>query len=271
VSGATQPPAHDIAARLFREVGGTFRAVVEATEPGLLAGTAFVDPATAPARAGQWRLLALEGARVEPGQPLIEVHGTAAEVGVAEDYILGPLGFASGIAARAAAIRDAAPQGLSIACGGWKKLPAALKPLLRAGLAAAGILPRLVEGDFVYLGKNSVIMLGGVDPAIAAARGVDHGRVAIQVKTVDEALHAARQGAGIVMVDTGVLADLGAVQEALLAHGLREQVILAFAGGVRVEDLPAVHALGAETVDMGRAILDAPLLDLRMRVTGPHQ
>lgn len=269
MTGASQPPAHDIAASLFRNAGGTYRAVVEATEPGLLAGTAFVDPASAPARAGSWRLLAGEGTRVEPGQPLIELHGTAAELGVAEDYILGPLGFASGIAARAAAIRAAAPAGLSIACGGWKKLPVALKPLLRAGLAAAGILPRLVEGDFVYLGKNAVIMLGGVDPAIAAGRAVDHGPVAIQVRNVDEALHAARQGAGIVMVDTGVLTDLGEVHEALEQHGLRRDVVLAFAGGVRVEDLPAVQGLGAQAVDMGRAILDAPLLDLRMRVFSP--
>ena len=259
-----QPAAHDLAARLFAGVDGCFEAVVEATEPGLLAGTGFLDPAKAPAPAGEWQLLVEEGSPVESGQPLIKVRGTATELGVAEDYILGSLGFASGIARRASAIRAIAPPGLAIACGGWKKLPPALKPLLRVGLAVAGVLPRLVEGDFVYLGKNSVTLLGGVQSAIAAGLAATHGPVAIQVKTLNEALHAANCGAGIIMVDTGDLADLREIASVLADRGLR----IAFAGGVRVEDLGAVHDAGAQTVDMGRAILDAPLLDLRMRVTG---
>jgi len=266
MSRAAQPAAQDMAARLFRDVSGTHEAIVEATEPGLLAGTGFLDPARAPAPAGRWELLAAEGADVAAGQPLVRVTGTAAEIGVAEDDILGSLGFASGIAARARAVRAAAPAGLAVACGGWKKLPAALKPLLRAGLAAAGILPRLVEGDFVYLGKNAVTLLGGVDRAIAAGRAVDHGPVAIQVRNVTEALHAVEQGAGVIMVDTGEIADLRDVAGALEERGARRAIRLAFAGGVRVEDLAEVHACGADAVDMGRAILDAPLLDLRMRV-----
>ena len=266
MTDTAQPAAHDIAALLFRGVTGRREAVVEATEPGILAGTGLLDPARAPAPAGQWSLLVDEGCAVEPGQPLIRLTGTAAELGVAEDYILGSLGFASGIAARAGAIRAAAPAGLSVACGGWKKLPAALKPLLRAGLAVAGVLPRLVEGDFVYLGKNAVLLLGGVDRAIAAGIAVGHGPVAIQVRDVAEALHAVECGAGVIMVDTGAPDDLRDVAAALAEKGLRRSVRLAFAGGVRVEDLALIHAYGADTVDMGRAILDAPLLDLRMRV-----
>jgi len=260
------PAAHDISRLLFAGVSGTHHAVVEATEPGIIAGTRLLDPATTPAPAGTWSLLVEEGARVEPGQPLLRVTGTAAELGVAEDYILGSLGFASGIAARASAVRAACPTGMSIACGGWKKLPAALKPLLRAGLAVAGVLPRLVEGDFVYLGKNSVTLLGGVEPAIRSGVAVGHGPVAIQVRNVAEALHAIGCGAGVIMVDTADLADLRDVVAALTERNLRDKVRLAFAGGVRVEDLPAVHAAGADTVDMGRAILDAPILDLRLRV-----
>lgn len=261
-------PAHDMAARLFARAAGTFRAVVEVTEPGVLAGSAFVDPALAPAGSGTWTLLAAEGERLSAGQPVIEVIGTAAELGVAEDYVLGNLGFASGIATRARAIRAAAPQGLSIACGGWKKLPAAMKPMLRAGLAVAGILPRLVDGDFVYMGKNSVLMLGGVEAAVKAGLAVEHGPVALQVKSVEEALFAHAAGARIIMVDTGVVADLAHVDRALREAGLRGDVRLAFGGGARPEDLPAIAAAGADAVDLGRAILDAPLLDFRMRVTG---
>jgi nicotinate-nucleotide pyrophosphorylase (carboxylating) len=258
--------APDIARLLFKGVSGRHRAVVEATESGLVAGLGFVDPALAPASAGHWRLLVSEGAAVDAGTALVEIIGEAHELGVAEDYVLGPIGFASGIATRAAAFRAAAPDGLSLACGGWKKLPAPLKPMLRAGLAAAGLLPRLVEGDFVYMSKNAVTLLGGVAPAIRAGMVVGHGPVAVQVKSVEEALYAYAAGGRIIMVDTGVIADLAAVHCALIKAGHRANVHLAFGGGVRLEDLASVRQAGANAADIGRAILDAPLLDLRLRV-----
>lgn len=260
------PAAADIAGLLLRGATGKWRAVVEACEAGILAGTRLVDPANTLGEQGAWRLLAAEGDRVVAGQPLIEVVSNAPQLGVTEDYVLGPLGFASGIATRARLFRDAAPAGLSVACGGWKKLPAALKPLLRAGLAVSGVLPRLVDGDFVYVGKNSVIMLGGVDQAIRAGMAVGHGPVAVQVRSVGEAVSAVRTGAGIIMVDTADLADLADVHAELTRLGLRQAVRLAFGGGVRLQDLEPAAAAGADAVDVGRAILDAPLLDLRLRV-----
>lgn len=263
---ASPPGAADITGALLGGATGRFRAVVEACEPGTIAGTGFVDPASSLGEGGTWRLLVAEGDVVAAGQPLIELIGHAARLGIAEDHVLGPLGFASGIATRARQFRAAAPPGLSIACGGWKKLPLALKPLLRAGLAVSGILPRLVDGDFVYVGKNAVIMLGGVDQAIAAGRAVGHGPVAVQVKLVAEAVSAVGSGAGIIMVDTADLADLAAVHAELNRLGLRDGVRLAFGGGVRLQDLGPAGAAGADAVDVGRAILDAPLLDLRMRV-----
>lgn len=260
------PAAADIANALLGGLTGRYHAVVEACEAGIIAGTGFVDPSASLGDGGSWRLLVAEGDVVEAGQPLIELIGPAPRLGVAEDHVLGPLGFASGIATRARQFRDAAPAGLSIACGGWKKLPLALKPLLRSGLAVAGILPRLVDGDFVYVGKNAVIMLGGVDRAIAAGVAVGHGPVAVQVKSVDEAVAAVESGAGIIMVDTADLADLAAVHAELSRLGRRDRVRLAFGGGVRFEDLTPVAVAGADAVDVGRAILDAPLFDLRMRV-----
>jgi nicotinate-nucleotide pyrophosphorylase (carboxylating) len=261
-----QATAVNISKSLFAAVKGSHRAIVETTQPGIIAGLDFIKPDLAAAPAGQWTILVREGQQLEAGAGLVEISGTAAELGIAEDFVMGPLGFASGIATRAAIFRRACPEGLSIACGGWKKLPAALKPLLRAGLAAAGLLPRLVPGNFVYMSKNAVTLLGGVEAAIKAGIAVDHGPVAVQVKTVEEALFAAHSGAGVIMVDTARLEDLDAVHRALRNAGLRERVTLAFGGGVRLEDLQQVKQLGAQAVDVGRAILDAPLLDLRMKI-----
>jgi nicotinate-nucleotide pyrophosphorylase (carboxylating) len=148
-------------------------------------------------------------------------------------------------------------------CGGWKKLPAQLKPLLRVGLDAAGVGHRLLPGDFLYLDKNAVAMLGGVGPAVAAGRRMAVGPVAVQVKERADLVKAAQAGCGAVMVDSGALADLAFAADVLRRY---PDVVLAFGGGVGLEHLASAHALGASVVDVGRGILSSPLLDLRVDV-----
>lgn len=240
--------------------------MVSATEPGVVAGTALLARSAAALPAGRWTALVPDGTTVVPGQPLVEVSGSAAQLAAAEDYVMGPLGYASGIATRARQVTSAAPPGLRVVCGAWKKLPAALKPLLRAGLAAAGVAPRLLDGDFVYVDKNVVRLLGSVHAAVAAARTAAHGPVAVQVGSAEQAVTAARAGARAVVVDTGSLADLTAADRALRDAGLRGAVLLAFAGGVTVDTLAEARTAGADVVDIGREILNAPLLDLRFEV-----
>lgn len=260
---ATRPR---LSSALLASVSGTRRGVVSATEPGLVAGLKLLEPRSAEAEVGSWTLLVAEGSRAEPGQPLVEVEGSAPELAIAEDHVLGPLGWASGIATRCSDIVSGAPDGLRIVCGGWKKLPAALKPLLRAGLEAGGVGPRLLEGEFLYVDKNSVRLLGSTTRAVAAGRDVGHGPVAVQARTPETALEAARAGAGAIMVDSASLEVLSAVNQVLAHAGLRESLVLAFGGGVTSARLSDVAKAGAEVVDIGREILDAPLLDLRFDV-----
>lgn len=263
---ASSTPAPSLAQQLLAGVKGRHRAVVRTTQAGVVAGTRFVDPAATPEPAGVWRLAVKDGERVTPGTVLVELEGTASELAVAEDFAVGSLGFASGIATRAQQFLAACPAGMTIACGGWKKLPAALKPLLRSGLSAFGVLPRLVAQDFIYVNKNAVRLLGGVQAAVAAGLRLNHGPVVIQVKSADEALQAVYAGAGIVMVDTARIEDLAAVNAVLIEAKRRDGLVLAFGGGVGLADLVPARAAGADAVDVGRSILDAPLLDLRLEV-----
>lgn len=258
--------ARRITFELVDGVPGRHRAHVVAAEPGVMAGGALLRSAETPDPAGEWTVLRADGDRVDEGDRLVEVTGTAWELAVAGDHVLGTVGVAGGLARRALELRDAAPAGLSIACGAWKKWPAAMKPVLRAALDVAGITHRLIDGEFVYIDKNIVRLLGGIEPAVSRGVALGHGPVAVQVTGVAEALAAVAAGCGIVMVDTGSSADLAAVHDALLVAGLRSSVQLAFGGGVTSGSLAELHRRGAEIVDIGRSILDAPLWDLRLDV-----
>jgi nicotinate-nucleotide pyrophosphorylase (carboxylating) len=250
---------------LMSAVGGTFEAVVEAAEPGVVAGIGQATPPAAGEPMGQWTALADDGDELPTGAPLLRVRGRALELMLASDHAMGVLGFAGGVAARARRLRAEAPSGLALVCGGWKKLPAALKPALRAALDVAGLGHRLVEGPFVYIDKNAARLLGGMTAAVGRGLDLGHGPVSIQVTDVQEAVAAVRAGAGVVMVDTGSVDDLREVDRALREFGCRHQVRLAFGGGIEAGQLAAIHGSGADIADIGRAVLDAPLWDLRFR------
>jgi len=259
--------ARRVTHELLAGVAGEHHAVVAATAPGVVAGTELITPPGLGDSMGRWTLLRNDGDRVDAGEPIIAVDGNATELALAEDHVLGVLGMAGGIARRACEIKAASPSSLTVVCGGWKKLPAAVKPVLRAGLEVAGVGHRMLPGEFVYVGKNPVELLGGVEAAVIEAMSLDHGPVVIQVTSVADAVAASYAGAAIVMVDTGSLADLGATHDALVALELRDRVQVAFGGGVTATDLAAVAESGADLVDIGRAIVDAPIWDLRMTVT----
>jgi nicotinate-nucleotide pyrophosphorylase (carboxylating) len=258
------PAIRRITRELLHDLHGMRRGYVVAAEPGIVAGMALLDASAAPDPAGQWVPLRADGDVVEAGDRLIEVTGTAWELAVAEDHALGILGFAGGIARHARQLRTAAPPGLRVVCGGWKKLPSALKPALRAGLDVAGIGHRLLDDEFVYVDKNVVAQLGDVSAAVTAGLALQHGPVAVQVIDVAGARAAVQAGCGVVMVDNGDLASLHHIAAALRSDGSR--VTLAFAGGVCLDDLTEAAAAGATIVDVGRAVLDAPLWDLRFVV-----
>ena len=255
MAGAAQPRLSD---RLLGRRAGRYRGIVRAGEPGVAAGVALLPPAAV--------ALVADGDRIGEGAKLAEVEGSAAELARTEDTILGELGVACGVATNAARVLAAAPEGLRVVCGGWKKLPAAMKPAVRAGLAAAGAGSRLLDDPFVYLDKNAVRLLGGVASAVAAGVALHHGPVAVQIKDAARALDAVVAGAAAVMVDTGVPDDLAAVHAALARAGVRDRVTLAFGGGVRAADFATIRAAGADLVDVGREVLRSPLLDLRFDV-----
>jgi nicotinate-nucleotide pyrophosphorylase (carboxylating) len=68
------------------------------------------------------------------------------------------------------------------------------------------------------------------------------------------------------MVDTGSVEDLREVVEEARRQGFRQRVKIAFGGSVTAQRLEEVVAAGADIIDIGRAIIDAPILDFRLDV-----
>ncbi len=265
------PAPLDVRDALLAPVAGRrFRLEITARQPLVVAGSRRLA-----ARARELELavewVAEEGAHLAAGACVCRAVGLASQVARAEEQLLGFVGKASGVATAAAELVALARGRARIVCGAWKKVPAEVRADLRQAVALTGAGTRMLDRPFVYLDKNHVRMLGGVAPAVRHARSLEGRAVVVQLRgetgpIADEAEAAAGEGADLLMIDTGELADLAATAERVRTRLPAGTAVLAFGGGVTAATLPAVIAAGAEVVDVGRAILDAPLIDFRLDV-----
>jgi len=212
------------------------------------------------------------GAAVEKGEEIAQFEGMPQQIVKIENLVIGLISKPSGIASAAQKAQKAADGKIRLVSGGWKKHPFLIKELIWEAVAAGGIAHRIVDEPFIYLDKNYVRILGGIEAAIAAVSHLKRS-VVVQVRGEtapigNEAVQAALSGAAIVMVDTGKHEDITVVNNALANEGLRDRVVLAFAGNISVENLGSAYLEGVEVVDVGYDILDAPALPVRFDVVG---
>ncbi|MFB3886548.1 MAG: hypothetical protein ACE144_15080 [Thermodesulfobacteriota bacterium] len=212
-----------------------------------------------------------DGARIRRSEVIVVLEGDARQMASAEEEVIGWVSKASGIATAAWSARKAAGRRLKVVSGAWKKMPLPVKDLIRQAILDGGLQGRIADRPFIYLDKNYVRMLGGVSKALQSVRNLKGYTRVIQLKGEElgirrEALLAAQGGADIIMIDTGRKGDIGRVNSVLKAKGLRRGVRIAFGGNIRIDDLKRLRRMPVEIVDIGQAIVDAPLLDFRMDV-----
>ncbi|MGD1153292.1 MAG: hypothetical protein ABR911_10540 [Syntrophales bacterium] len=212
------------------------------------------------------------GARVRPAEIIATLEGSAKQLAAGEEELIGWISKASGIATAARNAKKAAGKDLKVVCGAWKKMPLPIKDLVRQAIADGGIPYRMAEKPFLYLDKNYVKVLGGVGKTLQSVKSLKGRTLVIQLKgegqdLLREAVLAAEGRGGIIMIDTGRKEDIVKIDSTLRAKGLRDRVKIAFAGNIGISDLRDLKKLPVEIVDIGQAVVDAPLLDMRMDIT----
>lgn len=262
----------DIREVLLRNLGdAAVKAKLIAQQRGIISGTSRLKRVAA--KIGlQVTILVGEGGTIEADGEIARFEGDPLKIVKGEEVVIGAISKFSGVATAAARALELARGKMDIVCGGWKKMPLELKDQLRRAILAGGAKIRISEEPFIYLDKNYVRIFGSVKGAVEEALSLGR-KVCVQVRgetaPVDaEALEAARAGASIIMVDTGLKEDMRAVSWQLRSEGLRDKLKLAFAGEVDIEEIPDLLSLDIDMVDIGYSVIDAPSLRMKYEVYG---
>lgn len=261
----------DIRDVIFRDIiDKEFRAVLTPERDGCLSGVSEAEK-LAEEIGVKLTFFSKEGDNISKGVPIGEVIATPKKIAMSEEKIIGALAKFSGIATAARKAVDLAKGRIRIVSGSWKKMPPAIKDGVRRAIVSGGASFRITDKPMIYLDKNYISMLVSIPAALATVKDYTDFVKVIQIKgkqlpVEEETAQALENGCGILMVDTGNLDDLVRCSETAKKLGKRGEVQIAFAGGIKLDKIDELAGYDIDIVCIGKEIVDAPLLDIRLDV-----
>jgi len=206
-----------------------------------------------------------DGDACPDGAVIAGVHGRAAAILTAERTALNFLQHLSGIATATRRFVDAASGRVAI-LDTRKTIPtlrALAKYAVRCG---GGENHRNGLDDGLLIKDNHIRIAGGIAAAVARVRERHPGLpVEVETQSLDDVDAALEAGADTIMLDN---LDDAALAEAVARIASRARVEVS--GGIQIERLSALRALGVDCVSVGALTHSAPAVDISLdMVAGP--
>ena len=238
----------------------TARAVLQAREPGVVAGldlaeTAFrlIDPRLA------FQVLKGDGARLRPGDDIAVVEGPARGLLTAERVALNFLGHLSGVASATASIVDAVAGTKAKVVDTRKTIPGLRAVQKHAVRLGGGANHRFGLDDAVLIKDNHIAVAGSLTTAVARARAyVGHlVKIEVEVDTLDQLREALAAGVEAVLLD-----NMGPemLREAVAIVGGR--AVTEASGRITPQSAPEIAASGVDLISVGWLTHSARVLDI---------
>jgi nicotinate-nucleotide pyrophosphorylase (carboxylating) len=200
-----------------------------------------------------------DGTRLRPGDRLATVDGPARAMLAAERTALNVLQHLSGIATLTRRFVDAAAGRVTI-LDTRKTLPglrALAKYAVRCG---GGVNHRVGLYDAILIKENHARIAGGIEAAVARVRARWPSQpIEVEAQSLAEVDDALAARAEIIMLDNLSEAEMrGAVAR------IDGRARIEISGGVTLDRLPALAALGANAISVGALTHSAPAADISL-------
>lgn len=206
-----------------------------------------------------------EGDVVSPGTMLAAIQAPATHILRVERVILNYLGHLSGIASLTARYVSALKGSRTTLLDTRKTLPGLRYPEKYAVLVGGARNHRLNLSELLMVKDNHIDRAGGIAPAVAKLRQAypeNCPPIEVECRTLAEVDEAAAAQVSRIMLDN---MDLPLMREALarIPQGIETEV----SGGVTLENIADIGAIGPDFVSVGRITHSAPASDMSMRIS----
>lgn len=232
-------------------------------EDAVLCGRAWFDACFHQLDAGIriiWH--AAEGARIQAGQLVCELHGNARSLLTGERTAMNFLQTLSGVATVTRRYADVVAGTGAMVMDTRKTLPGLRLEQKYAVSVGGGRNQRIGLYDGILIKENHIAAAGGILPALRAAQAAN-GKAPIQIEVESlQQLHTALDaGATLILLDNFSLQQM---REAVSINAGRAQ--LEASGNITLDNLRAVAETGVQRISVGSLTKHVRAVDLSMRI-----
>lgn len=213
-------------------------------------------------------LLIKDGDHIAAGDTIMQIFGTAAQIVSLERTVLNLVSRMSGIATVTHQMASKLPDGVQLLA--TRKTAPGLRLFDKEAVEAGGGLPhRYNLGSMIMIKDNHIAAEGSMDELIQRAAAISD-RYEVEADTIQDALHAARLGAPMILLDNFTIPDIHSTVQDLRREGLREGVKLEASGGITPQNITEYGASGVDYVSSGYMTSSAPSLDISLDLASPE-
>ena len=255
----------DVTASLI-DADASAQARVLVREPAIVCGRPWVEAVLRQLDPGariEWQVP--EGARVRPGDVVLQVSAGARTLLTAERSMLNFLQLLSGVATRTARYVQAVQGTRARIVDTRKTLPGlrvAQKYAVRVG---GGHNHRMGLYDGILIKENHIAAAGSIAAVLQRAQAIAPPGVFVQieVETLEQLQQALAAGARMVLLDNMSLEQL---RDAVRINAGRAE--LEVSGGVDLDSVGALAQTGVDRISVGKLTKDVTATDYSMRFAG---
>ena len=211
-----------------------------------------------------------DGAEVSAGTIIAEINGSGRAILSAERTALNILMRMSGIATLTRKLVSIIrKEGLNVRVAATRKTAPGLRYFDKRAVAiGGGDTHRFRLDDAILIKDNHISIAGGVDEAIRRARSAISfsKKLEVEVKTVREALEAAKAGADIIMLDNMSVGEVEEAIRSLRDEGLRDRVLIEVSGGIDEGNILEYARLKPDVISLGFLTHSVRAVDMSLEV-----
>jgi len=211
-----------------------------------------------------------DGEPVEKSRIIMELRGRARDILAVERTVLNILMRMSGIATLTREmVEKARSVNPSIRIAATRKTTPGFRLFEKMAVVIGGGDPhRFNLSDCVLIKNNHITVVGSVKEAIRIAKSASFTKkIEIEVRKVDEAIEAAKEGVDIIMFDNMDAKEIKSAVKILEELGLRDSVILEASGGITLENVEEYASTGVDILSSGYIIHSARPIDMSLYIT----
>lgn len=214
----------------------------------------------------EYRIRIGDGTRVNPGDRIADIAGSAQGILAAERVALNLLQRLSGVATQTASYVEAVA-GTKARIIDTRKTTPGLRVLEKAAVRhGGGRNHRFGLSDGILIKDNHLAAIGGPDRVTRAVRQAatfaPHTmRVEVEVTSLAEVEEAVAAGADAILLDNMDVATMHRAVELVAGRAILEA-----SGGVTLETVRAIAETGVDLISVGALTHSAPALDISLEV-----